>query len=197
MSLAGRVFRERRAVMLPLAIFLAANVIVLIAVVWPLKRTVDGAADANYAAATALASARQEEAKAKAQREGKERADAELQEFYGVILPRDLRGATETTNFDLHQLARENNLTFRAGTWDHDVTRDSDLTKVVGQFTLIGDYKDIRSFLYGVETATEFVIIESVALAAANSGQANSQLELALTVATFFRTPPALEGGAR
>ena len=197
MSLTGRVFRERRAVMLPLAIFLAANVIVLLAVVWPLKRTVDGAADANYAAATALASARQEEAKAKAQREGKERADAELREFYGVILPRDLRGATETTNFSLHQLARENNLTFRAGTWDHEESRDSDLTKVTGQFTLIGDYKNIRSFLHGVETATEFVIIESVGLAAANSGQANSQLELALTVATFYRTSPVLEGGAR
>ena len=197
MSLTGRVFRERRAVMLPLAMFLAANVIVLLAVVWPLKRTVDGAADANYAAATALASARQEEAKAKAQREGKERADTELQEFYGVILPRDLRGATETTNFSLHQLARENNLTFRAGTWDHEESRDSDLTKVTGQFTLIGDYRNIRSFLYGVETATEFVIIESVQLAAANSGQANSQLELALTVATFYRTSPVLEGGAR
>jgi Tfp pilus assembly protein PilO len=197
MSLTGRVFRERRAVMVPLAIFLAANVIVLLAVVWPLKRTVDGAADANYAAATALASARQEEAKAKAQREGKERADAELQEFYCVILPRDLRGATETTNFSLHQLARENNLTFRAGTWDHEESRDSDLTKVTGQFTLIGDYKNIRSFLHGVESATEFVIIESVGLAAANSGQANSQLELALTVATFFRTSPVLEGGAR
>jgi Tfp pilus assembly protein PilO len=197
MSLTGRVFRERRAVMLPLAMFLAANVIVLLAVVWPLKRTVDGAADANYAAATALASARQEEAKAKAQREGKERADTELQEFYGVILPRDLRGATETTNFSLHQLARENNLTFRAGTWDHEESRDSDLTKVTGQFTLIGDYKNIRSFLHGVESATEFVIIESVGLAAANSGQANSQLELALTVATFYRTSPVLEGGAR
>ena len=197
MSLTGRVFRERRAVMVPLAIFLAANVIVLLAVVWPLKRTVDGAADANYAAATALASARQEEAKAKAQREGKERADAELQEFYGVILPRDLRGATETTNFSLHQLARENNLTFRAGTWDHDESRDSDLTKVTGQFTLIGDYRNIRSFLHGVESATEFVIIESVQLAAANSAQANSQLELALTVATYYRTSPVMEGGAR
>ena len=197
MSLTGRVFRERRAVMLPLLIFLAANVIVLLAVVWPLKRTVDGAADANYAAATALAGARMEESKAKAQREGKERADTELQQFYGEILPRDLRGANHATNFFLHSLARENNLTFRAGQWDHEDTRESDLTKLVGQFTLVGDYKNIRSFLYEVETAREFVVVESVGLAAANSAQNDAQLELALTVATYFRTSALLEGGAR
>jgi Tfp pilus assembly protein PilO len=198
MSLTRRVFRERRAVMLPLAIFLAANVIVLLAVVWPLKRTVDGAADANYAAATALAAARQAEAEAKAQRQGKERADVELREFYGAILPRDIRGASDVTNFSLNLLARENNLTFRAGQWDHEpVGRDSNLTKLVGQFTLIGDYKNIRSFLYGVETATEFVIIESVQLAAANTAQGGAQLELSLSVATYFLSTAELEGGAR
>ena len=197
MSLTRRVFRERRAVMLPLAIFLAANVIVLLAVVWPLKRTVDGAADANYAAATALAAARQAEAEAKAQRQGKERADVELREFYGAILPRDIRGASDVTNFSLNLLARENNLTFRAGQWDHEQDRDSNLTKLVGQFTLIGDYKNIRSFLYGVETATEFVIIESVQLAAANTAQGEAQLELSLSVATYFLSTPQMEGGAR
>jgi Tfp pilus assembly protein PilO len=172
-------------------------VIALLAVVWPLKRTVDGAAEANYVAATTLATARQQEAQAKAQREGKDRADRELQEFYGVILPRDVRGATQMTNFDLHSLARENNLTFRAGQWADEEDRESELTKLVGQFTLVGDYKDIRSFLYGVETAQEFVIIESVALAAANTSQSDSKLELALTVATYFRPSPRLEGGAR
>lgn len=196
MSIVRRVFRERRAVMLPLTIFLVANVIVLLAVVWPLKRSVDGAADANYQAAAALASARQQEAQAKGQRAGKERADVELAQFYGSILPRDLRGANHVTNFSLHQLARDNNLTFRAGQWDQEDDRDTQLMKLVGQFTLIGDYKNIRSFLYEVETATDFVIIESVALAAANSAQNDAQLELALSVATYF-LPPQAEGGTR
>ena len=197
MSLTRRIFRERRAVMVPLAIFLAANVVVLLAVVWPLKRTVDGAADSNYLAATKLAEARTLEAQAKAQREGKERADTQLKQFYGEILPQDLNGAMHVTNFELHNLARENKLTFRAGQWDHEPTRDSDLTKVIGQFTLVGDYQNIRSFLYEVETATEFVIIESVGLAAANSAQNDSQLELALTVATYYTTVRQAAGGAR
>ena len=60
-----------------------------------------------------------------------------------------------------------------------------------GDVTLVGDYADIRKFLYEVETSQEFVVIERVALSQPSAAQGGAQLELALSVATYFLpTPP-------
>jgi hypothetical protein len=55
MSLARRVFDERRRVVLPLLIFLALNLVVLGAVVWPLKQSLEGAAEARSPPSTRAA----------------------------------------------------------------------------------------------------------------------------------------------
>ena len=60
--------------------------------------------------------------------------------------------------------------------------------KVKGQVTLIGEYANIRRFLYEVETALEFVIIESVELSQASATQNDSLLELSLAIATYYLT---------
>jgi hypothetical protein len=196
MSLLARIFAERRVVMVPLAVFLALNVAVLALIVWPLQRRVAGAADEQFQARSGLLTARSLEAQAKAERTGKERADVELRRFYTEILPRDFRGAVGLASFWLGRVAEDARLTFRAGQWDKEALRDSRLTKVTGQVTLVGDYQNIRQFLYDVETAQEFVIIEKVELAQANATQLDSLLEVSLAVATYYVTePPA--GGAR
>ena len=56
------------------------------------------------------------------------------------------------------------------------------------EVTLVGEYSDIRRFLYEVETAEEFLIIEKVALSQPNAAQGGGQLEVALSVATYFLT---------
>jgi hypothetical protein len=59
----------------------------------------------------------------------------------------------------------------RSGHWEPEPIKDSRLIRVSGTVTLVGDYANIRRFLYEVETAQEFVVIERVALSEANSTQ--------------------------
>jgi len=188
MTLFGRIFSERRAVMVPLVILLVGNIAVLLGLVWPMQRSVNGAADARYQAVTTLDAARKSENEAKQQRASKERADVELKQFYTQILPKDFRGAVGVANFWLGSIAEDAHLAFKGGSWDPEPIKESRLTRVKGQVTLTGEYANVRKFLYDVETAQEFVVIESVQLSQASSSQNDSQLELTLEVATYYVT---------
>ena len=200
MSLWRRVFTERRRVVLPVLVALLASIAVLVLGVLPLKRAVVSAQDNSLQQFASLANARKEDMQAKAARTGKERADTELEKFYAEILPRSYAGAIDILDHWLGDAAEEVQLRFRSGQWDTEDVRDSSLTKVTGKVTLTGEYNNIRKFLYNLETATEFVIVESVELSQSNVNQANSALEVALAVATYYvspatKTPPTKAGG--
>lgn len=194
MKLLRRIVAERRAIVLPLAVFLIGNIVYLAAVVVPLQRTVAGASDAQFAATEDVLKARAEETKAKADRAGKERADVELRKFYGEILPRDSRTAIGVTTFSLTRIAERSRVTFKVGQWEKEEVKDSNLTKMTGQVTLIGEYANVRKFLYEAETAEEFLIIESVELSSGSATANDNLLELHVAVATYFRTNG--QGGA-
>jgi hypothetical protein len=188
MTLLGRIFAERRAIMVPLVLFLLANIGVLLVVVWPMQRAVNGADEARYQATMKLAATRKLETDWKAKRNSKDRADIELQKFYGEILPTSFGTARSVANFFLQRVAAESRLVLRSGPWEPAPLKDSRLTRVSGTVTLLGDYANIRRFLYEVETAQEFVVIERVELSEANSTQNDNQLELTLSVATYYLT---------
>jgi hypothetical protein len=188
MTLLGRIFAERRAIMVPLVLFLLANIGVLLVVVWPMQRAVNGADEARYQATMKLAATRKLETDWKAKRNSKDRADIELQKFYGEILPTSFGTARSVANFFLQRVAAESRLVLRSGQWEPAPLKDSRLTRVSGTVTLLGDYANIRRFLYEVETAQEFVVIERVELSEANSTQNDNQLELTLSVATYYLT---------
>lgn len=188
MKLFGRIFTERRAVMVPLALFLLANIGVLLGVVWPMQRAVNGADEARYQATMSLATARKAESESKAKRSSKDRADLELRKFYSEILPVNFNGAVRVANFFLQGVATESKLVLRSGQWEPEPIKGSRLTKVSGTVTLLGDYVNVRKFLYEVETAQEFVVIERVELSEANSTQNDTRLELTLAVATYYVT---------
>jgi len=188
MKLVGRIFAERRAVMVPLVLFLLINIGVLLAVVWPMQRAVNGADEARYQATVKLAEARKFETEWKSKRSGKDRADLELRQFYSEILPTDFGTARAVANFFLQRVAGESKLVLRSGQWEPEPLKDSRLMRVSGTVTLVGDYANIRKFLFEVETAQEFVVIERVELSEANSTQNDNRLELTLSVATYYLT---------
>lgn len=187
MNLWRRLFRERRAIMLPLAVLLAANAAVLALAVLPLSRHVAGLRYDAQNASTSLLRARLLEKQAKNASASKQRADQELRKFYGEILPADARTAQRVFSF-LERAAAESGLQFQHTTVEESEVRDSQLLRMSGKVTLSGEYQNIRKFLYTVETAQEFVVIERVGLAQAadlRSG-ANGRLEVALDVATYY-----------
>ena len=68
-------------------------------------------------------------------------------------------------------------------------TKDSRLVKVYYKFALSGDYADVRKFLYSLETATEFVVVERVELAQSPLGtNTNGPLNLIVMVATYYQS---------
>ena len=189
MSLARRIFNERRKVALPLLVFLILNIVVLGAVVYPLERSLEGADEARTKAELDLAKAKKDYKDVTDQRTSKSRADIELKKFYTEVLPKDFAAARNVTNFWLGRIAEQSRLTYRAGQYDAEEVRGSYLMKFKGEVTLLGDYADIRRFLYEVETAQEFVVIERVALSSPGQMQGSSQLELALSVVTYYAPP--------
>lgn len=196
MSLWRRVFEERRQVMLPLLVLLVGNLVVLAFAVLPMRQAVSSATDAARAAQDGLEAARQAHEDAKVARSRKEEADTELRRFYTQILPRTAADASGLTDFWLHSQARRSNLEFQTGQYKLEPIRDSRLTKMSGKVLLRGTYANITRFLYDIETAEEFVVVEKVELGESGAVEASSSgvIEIALDVATYFVTPAARGG---
>ena len=77
----------------------------------------------------------------------------------------------------------------RASHFDWDAVRDSRLSRAFSTVTLVGRYANVRRFLYAVETATEFIVVERVGVEEATSPGASGNLEVSLMVATYFLSP--------
>jgi Tfp pilus assembly protein PilO len=191
MKLWRRIYEERKRVLLPLAIVLVANIAVLVLAVFPLRNVVSAAESRAVDAKRDLAEAMRLERQITQARTSKEQADDELRRFYAEVLPRDFATAEIATNLWLNEAATESGLSFKSSRFSTSEIRDSDLTRAYSRVTLEGRYPDIRRFLYEVETAKEFIIVERVELAEQGSQPgANSPLEVSLLVSTYFLTKP-------
>lgn len=189
MSLWQRIYTERRAVVLPLFAILIANIVVLLLAELPLSHSVTGLKNDAVNASLKMTRARVTEQRAKEARTSKERADQDLRKFYAETLPTDLTAARHViVGSFLQQTARNVGLTFQRGSVDQVEVKDSQLQELTGKVTLVGDYQNIRRFLYAVETAPEFLVVERVALSQATDLKAGNTgaLEVTLDVATYY-----------
>jgi hypothetical protein len=182
-----RVFREKRALMLPLAIALVVNVVLLLLAVLPLMRSV--AAEEGRAITAAHDRARAEQAfvRAEAIVKGKARADTELSRFYGQVLPADQTGARRITYLNLQQLAEAADLSLSGqSTTVVEPDQANGLTKYTTELILAGDYRGIRQFIYAIETQPAFLIIEKLELTGVTDR--DEPLAVTVTLATYYRT---------
>jgi hypothetical protein len=182
-----RVMSEKRRLIWPLALVLLANAVVFAIVVYPLSQKVAFGQQEADAANVALVNARRDYANARATVTGKSQADTELQKFYGEVLPPDLSGARRITFLPIDQLAQEANLRVRTTSSDYSRIRESSLSKFTQTAVLTGEYRDIRRFIYSLETRPEFIVIENVALSQSENEQSRG-ITVTLHIATYFRT---------
>jgi len=185
MKLLRRILRERRALVLPVAIALAANALIYAAAVVPLSETVRRASGRAQVAAGALGVAKNRLAAAQATVDGKRRADEELTKFYKDVLPGDSASARRIAYTRLEQLARQFSLRPSRTGAEPGRDRESALERLVVTMIVAGDYRNMREFIYELEKSPEFVVIENVALT--QSEDANAQLVLTIEVATYYR----------
>ena len=184
----SRVMAEKRHLIVPLVIGVVANALLYAVVVFPLGRQVTSAeAEANLQHEQ-LNRARVDYQSAKATVTGKQLADAALQKFYTDVLPTDQSIARKLTYTRLAQLAKQANVKLEHGVNEVKHEKGSTLSKLTTTYTLSGDYRDVRRFIYSLETAPEFIILENIGLSASSGEQSQGRaLAMNLEIATYFR----------
>lgn len=190
----ARVIREHRAALLPLAIVLVINAALLVAVVLPLSQRVQANETRVENAERALTSAEAEFRQAEALRDGKARATTDLDMFYKQVLPGSISAARRIMELQLRQKAREHGVRFQRSDADEEDVRDSALDRLTYSMTWVGDYDDIRSFIYDLETSAEFVVIDNLVLA--EGVTADAPLTLSIELSTYYRSAARLTAEA-
>jgi hypothetical protein len=179
-----RIVAEKRALVLPILIAAIVNLLVYALVVYPLGVKSAGAANRAANAATSLAAAEQDFAAARALVEGKSRAEEELTTFYGKVLPGDQMAAVQLTYVPLPNIARKANVRVVGRRWTPEpIEKDSRLGRLHIVASLQGDYGAFRQFIYELETAPEFVIIDDVTLM---QGEVGKPLTFTLELSTYY-----------
>jgi hypothetical protein len=185
LTLWKRILGEKRALVIPLLVGVVLNIAVFGLVVRPLEIKSTGAADRAAAATVALHAAEGDEAGARALMAGKARADEELATFYDRVLPVDLPTARQLTFAALPTLAKAANVKFVERRTEADpVTRQTKLGRLKIHAVFQGEYESLRQFIYQLEGAPEFVIIDAVTL---SQPDAAKPLQLLLDLSTYFR----------
>jgi Tfp pilus assembly protein PilO len=183
-----RVLTEKRVYVLPLALALLVNAGVTAFVVLPLRSRVLNALARGEAAQTATHLAERDRAAAQATRAGKERAEDALKTFYAQVLPANFAGARRVLYLRISQIARDANLQYRRLTFEPEKEaekRASDVRRLTASVVLEGSYENVRRFIYQLETAPEFVVIDNVSLAMRSEGAA--PLVLTVVLSTYYR----------
>lgn len=184
----SRVMAEKRHLIVPLVIAVVANALLYAVVVFPLGRQVTSAEEEAHLQHQQLNRARVDYQSAKATVAGKQLADAALQTFYKDVLPADQSIARKLTYTRLAQLAKQANVKLEHGVNGVQHEKGSTLSKLTTTYMLSGDYRDVRRFIYSLETAPEFIILENIGLTASTGEQAQARsLAMNLEIATYFR----------
>ncbi len=186
MTLLRRILAERRTAVIALAAALALNVAAYVLAVRPLEVKSAGAADRSVAAARTLKAAEAEYESARALVAGKSRAEQELATFHSKVIPPDLSAARRMTYATLPALARKANVKYEQRRVDVDATQGSKsrLGHLQIRMVLQGDYDAVRRFIYELETAPQFVIIDGVTL---TQNDPSKPLILTLELSTYYR----------
>ena len=185
MTLWRRVMAERKGLVWPLLIGLAVNLAVLALGVFPLQASVAGDENRATAVKMQLAEAQRLQRLANDTRASQARADLELKQFYSEVLPASHANARNLLYLELRNIAVQNGLSFTGGQFETEAVEESSLMRLSTNVSLNGNYSNIRRFLYDLETAEEFFIVESVKLGPSTRREGGS-LEVALTVATYY-----------
>ena len=183
-----RIIAENRLTVMTLSLALLANLLAYVLIVRPLEAKSTGAADRAGAADNSLRAAEGEMAQSEGLVKGKANADQELDAFYKKVLPSDMTAARRMTYASLPALAKKAGVRYEARTTSIDaVDREGHLEKMSIRMILEGDYTSLRQFIYALEVAPEFVIIDDVTLVQANG---NDPLRLTIDLSTYYRLPP-------
>ena len=183
----GRIISENRRTVYIIAGALLVNIALYALVVYPLSQRVRNGEQQAGDATRELVAARRTFDAARATVTGKKDADSELAKFYHDVLPTGISAARRVLFPRLDQLARSANLTtVRSSFEPPDESRDSELRRLAMTLMVAGEYTNVRRFIHELETAPEFLVLESVVV---TSDAEDRTLNVTARVATYYRIP--------
>lgn len=180
-----RVFFKNRKVLGFLGGLFLINFIAYGCAIYPLSQRVENFEKKDSAAELILQAARQEHEAAFAILAGTEQAAKELDKFYLEVLPADFNAARQLAYLRLDELSRQTNLRSERRMYAPVEKQGSVLTGLSSEVLLRGSYQNIRNFLYELEVAQEFILIDDLSL----NLEKESALAVRLQLSTFFLTP--------
>jgi Tfp pilus assembly protein PilO len=184
----SRIFEEKRRLVIPVVGGLALNALLFAGVVYPLRARVRSTEARAQETAQQLHAAEREDADARGMAQGRDRTEHALKAFYKDVLPTSLAQARQATFLRLTQLAAQHNLDQSRRSTDPKQERDSTLARLQISMTLQGDYNDIKRFIYEVESGTDFIVIDSIAIQ--QGSEVNAPLTLGLNLSTYYQAAP-------
>jgi Tfp pilus assembly protein PilO len=181
-----RIVTENRRMVWIIAAGLIVNAALYVLVVRPLSLRVQTGQEQAGEATRELVNARRLNDSAKGTVTGKKQADEELLKFYRDVLPADFSGARRML-LHVEQLASKSNLTRSNAHINPAPPRKGSMRKLTMTVSLSGEYADIRKFIHELETAPEFLVLESVTVRQGPEGEGERNLNVTAEVATYYR----------
>ena len=182
----ARIMADRRLLVTVLALLAAVNVVGLVVVFGPLRSRVQGLTERATSASLAASSAARELAAAKATSAGRRKADTDITRFYTEILPASQPAARQMTYVRLAQLARDSNLSYEHRSFGFErPEKEGVLSRATLSMSVAGTYRDLRRFIYRLESGDEFVVIQQVGVT--QGDDPDDLLSASLTLATYFK----------
>lgn len=187
-----RIAVEWRRPLVFLGIGVIGNLLLYALVVYPLAVRSAGAASRAAAAAAQRLAAERELEVARRLVAGKAQAEEELSAFYKKVLPPSVSAARSLTYVPVVEIARRNDVNYVNRVYEdpQDVNPESgqklgtSLKRLTTRVVLQGDYESIRAFIYELEQAPQFVVIDQVTLLEAEEGE---PVTLTVTLSTYYR----------
>lgn len=106
-------------------------------------------------------------------------------ELFHTLLP-SLRNFSELIG-DLYALADQCNLKISQIGYSQKELPESGILSYALKFSLTGTYDELKRFIYGLEESKRLVVIEQMALNAANRDDGAGSVSLSLNLTTYFR----------
>jgi hypothetical protein len=192
-TLFQRILAEKRSLILPLGLAIVANIGVYAFAVYPLGVRSASAAERARAAAESLKAAQKDYDAAHDLIAGKSRADQELATFYDEVVPADESAARRMTYVPVVAIAAKNNVKFLSRNARPDLkdVKKTGLARLQTRIVFQCDYASFRNFMYELESAPEFMIVDEVTLSQSESGK---PLALTIEMSTYYRASASANG---
>ena len=182
----ARIIADRRLLVSALALLALANFVGLALVVGPIRSRVQTLTQRATTASLSVSIATRELNDARQTTAGSVQAVTDLQRFYTEVLPASQPAARQVTLVRLALLMGEAHLTYDRRAFAQDEPeKDAVLTRATLKLNVYGSYRNLRQFLYKLETGPDFIVVREVGVAQAEDPQ--EPLEAALTLSTYFK----------